>query len=436
MAVDALLDQLRTSPPPLAKLDSIEVEEIPLQSDETHFVIRESQKQAGESNPVTQDICVCEDCLEELTDAEDRRYRYPFINCTNCGPRFTIVEDLPYDRSATTMKSFPMCARCQSEYDDPGNRRFHAQPNACPDCGPVIWFVDDQQGSKKDLCGQSPAADNTEYSLDSECDAALRALRTGHIVAVKGIGGFHLVCDAKNEVAVATLRERKGRIEKPFAMMAASVASVREFAYVDPEEQSLLESKERPIVLLKKRLGGGRRFENNATHMAEPISEQTNATMLESVAPENERVGVMLPYSPLHYLLIEQVSPLVVTSGNISDEPIVRTNEEARARLAMLADGFLLHNREINVVCDDSVVRCFDGKLLPIRRSRGYAPMPVQLKEAGPSVLAVGGEIKATFCVTKDNYAYLSQHIGDVGNLETAGSLEAKCRSLSEALSH
>ena len=399
--VEDFLAELRRNPPLLAQLDSVKTVEVPTHRVETEFLIRSSGEQVGESNPVTQDISFCTDCLDELRNKGDRRYRYPFINCTNCGPRFTIIEDVPYDRTATTMKSFQMCRRCQTEYDDPADRRFHAQPNACPDCGPTIWFCNNEH--RMSMAGP-PNFDEVQ-SGDPIVNFS-EAIQRGQIVAVKGIGGFHLVCDPSNDSAVMKLRERKGRVDKPFAVMATSVEQIREFAVVDREEQMLLESKARPIVLLKKK------FDSNL------------GEMLRSVAPGNDFVGVMLPYSPLHFLLTEVVSPLVVTSGNISDEPIVRTNDDAGTRLSKLADCFLLHNREINVVCDDSVVRSVGGRLLPIRRSRGYAPMPIRLSEVGPSVLAVGGQVKATFCVTKDNYAYLSQHIGDVGNIETLEALQ------------
>ncbi|MCA9265395.1 MAG: carbamoyltransferase HypF, partial [Planctomycetales bacterium] len=348
-----------------------------------------------------QDIAICADCFAELSDPTDRRYQYPFINCTNCGPRFTIVKDLPYDRPMTTMVSFPMCRECEQEYHDPTSRRFHAQPNACPVCGPTIWFID---GPNSDGTIDTPGPHTPQGHL--ALDAFADAIHAGNIVAAKGVGGVHLACDATNRQAIATLRERKGRVEKPFAVMVSSVEQARQFAAVTEQEAVLLESKERPIVLLPKK--------HSTTFQA----------MLENVAPGNDFIGVLLPYSPLHYLLVERTSPLLLTSGNISDEPIVRTNSEAVRRLSHLADCFLLHNRDIHVVCDDSVVRCVDEGLLPIRRSRGYAPLPVRLSEDGPSVMAVGGEIKATFCVTKGTYAYLSQHIGDVGNLETLEALQ------------
>lgn len=401
-AIAAFCAQLTANPPPLAVIDAVEQEELPLaelsSGDPREFVIVASAGRSGASTPTAPDISICDDCRRELFDPADRRHRYPFINCTNCGPRFTIVQDIPYDRPLTTMKSFVMCPACQREYDDPTDRRFHAQPNACPACGPQIWFA-----ANADSAAESEPGDHPQG--DTAIAAFAEWIRRGGIVAVKGIGGFHLACEATSPSAVAELRERKRRTDKPLAVMAASVDAARQFAHVDAQQQQLLESRERPIVLLRKR------------------SSAQWTDMLQAVAPGNDFIGVMLPYSPLHHLLIEQCAPLVMTSGNVSDEPIVRTSAEAATRLAKLADGFLLHNREINAVCDDSVVRTHSGRLLPIRRSRGYAPMPIRLAAAGPSVLAVGGEIKATFCVTKDDYAYMSQHIGDVGNLETLDAL-------------
>ncbi len=396
-AVQRFIESFHQHLPPLAKVDALEVHEIPL-ADESDFVILDSVASEGESTPVSPEISICGDCLRELNDTGDRRYRYPFINCTNCGPRFTIVEDIPYDRALTTMKSFPMCRSCLQEYEDPADRRFHAQPNACHDCGPQIWFVSDAK-----------RASDFETYRDSELavgDAAVHAFRTsiqlGEVVAVKGVGGFHLACDATNDRAVARLRERKGRVDKPLAVMVREVQACESFATVTHQERTLLESKERPIVLVAKNPG-------------QVISPQ--------VAPGNDFVGVMLPYSPLHVLLLEESPPLVMTSGNLTDEPIVRQNLEAKQRLSGIADRFLLHDREIHVVCDDSVVRCIDTDLLPIRRSRGYAPMPVRLRRSGPSVLAVGGEIKATICATKADYAYVGPHIGDMGNLETLAAM-------------
>lgn len=380
------LDGLDQASPSLATIDSLTAVDIAA-VDETQFVIRESKGSDNESTPVVPDSSICDDCLREMNDQNDRRFGYPFINCTQCGPRFTIIEDVPYDRKSTTMKKFDMCPQCRSEYDDPSNRRFHAQPNACWHCGPVIWFE-----SAARLCTRV-------------IDAFSSEIREGRIVAVKGVGGFHLACDATNRETVQRLRERKGRTDKPFAVMVADVGQAESFAMVNDHERRLLESKERPIVLVRKR------------------KDRVVRKMLDAVAPGNNFVGVMLPYSPLHVLLAQSTDPLVMTSGNVSEEPIVHTNTEAINRLSAIADSFLLHDRDINVCCDDSVMRCIDQRVLPIRRSRGYAPMPVILDEVGPSVLAVGGEMKSTFCVTKGAYAYISQHIGDVGNIETLDAL-------------
>lgn len=388
--------------PPLASIDSLVTSELEC-LDESEFSILRSSVSHSESTPVAPDVAMCEECRRELNDTNDRRYRYPFVNCTDCGPRFTIIEDIPYDRPMTTMKSFTMCESCQREYDDPSDRRFHAQPNACPDCGPGIWFVTKQSDAKK--FGSMEVGKHTRDSADAAIKEFATAIRNSDVVAVKGIGGFHLACDAKSLSAIAKLRERKGKVEKPLAVMIKSAEAAEAFAYMSAAQRRVLESKERPIVLLRKR--------NSSEHQA----------MLQCVAPGNDCIGVMLPYSPLHTLLVDACMPLVMTSGNLSDEPIVRTNAEARERLKELADSFLFHDREINVVCDDSVVRCVGNRILPIRRSRGYSPMPVALATTGPSVLAVGGEIKSAFCVTKGNYAYMSQHIGDVGNLETVDAL-------------
>jgi hydrogenase maturation protein HypF len=374
---------LVNQPPPLAHIEAVNAEPLSING-VPGFSIHASDAVAGLSTPISPDIATCGACLKELFDPADRRYRYPFINCTNCGPRFTIVRDIPYDRPFTTMAAFPMCANCNAEYHDPLNRRFHAQPNACSVCGPILTF---EPGGQK---------------ADEALVAAQRALAEGKIVAVKGIGGFHLACDATNDTAVAELRHRKGRVDKPFALMARDLTHVEQYVQVQDEEAALLLSKERPIVLLRRR---------------------STATPSPLVAPGNNHLGFFLPYSPLHHLLLGE-KPLVMTSGNRSDEPIVRDNDEACERLADLADAFLTHNRDIHVVCDDSVVRVFEGRELPLRRSRGYAPLPVNLATPGPQLLATGGELKATLCVTKDSHAYMSQHIGDMENLETVEAFE------------
>jgi hydrogenase maturation protein HypF len=387
---------LRGETPPLAVIESVEAEPLATCGDDA-FVIVTSAAQAGASTLVSPDMCICDDCLRELFDPANRRHRYPFINCTNCGPRFTIIKDVPYDRPLTTMRDFALCPACAREYHDPSDRRFHAQPNACPVCGPRVWF---ERGAAlagapafEDINGEDPIA------------AAQRALACGLIVAVKGIGGFHLACDARNATAVARLRARKGRVDKPFAVMARDLSAVSRFAWVDEDEARMLTSRARPIVLLSWR------------------AEAVHGSPVRDVSPGNDSIGVMLPYTPLHYLLIGD-APLVMTSGNLSDEPICKDNADAHTRLSGLADAFLLHNRDIHVWCDDSVVRVFRGQELPVRRSRGYAPYPVRLPSAGPTILATGGELKATFCLARGDHAYLSQHIGDMGNLETLDAFE------------
>lgn len=381
--LDAFERALTAEAPPLARIESLVSRPLPALGESAFFIVA-SEARARESTPVPADIATCDACLREMRDPADRRYRYPFLNCTNCGPRFTITRDLPYDRAFTTMSGFAMCPACEAEYHDPANRRFHAEPTACPRCGPTLRF--------------QPGGMSGEDALS----AALAALSAGAIVAVKGIGGFHLACDATRDAAVRSLRERKRRGAKPFALMARGLDHVRQFASVDEEEAHLLTSPERPIVLLR-RLDG--------------------AEISPLVAPANPHLGFMLPYTPLHHLLLNG-PPLVMTSGNRADEPIARDNEEALHRLQGLADAFLLHDREIHAVCDDSVVRVFEGAEMPVRRSRGYAPLPVRLPSTGPSVLAVGGELKAAFCLTKDDRAYLSQHIGDMENLETMEAFE------------
>ncbi len=402
--LDTFVARLESDAPPLARIDNLSVTEIGVSSVELPnpdgFAIRHSEAKPGDFQPISPDIAVCEDCLRELFDPNDRRYRYPFINCTNCGPRFTIIKDIPYDRPKTTMAPFKMCPDCQGEYDDPTNRRFHAQPNACPVCGPHVWLVSDPGGA-----------------VQSEAEVAIRRtremLKCGATVALKGLGGFHLACDATNREAVDKLRERKGRIDKPFALMAFDLSTVRQFCHVGEPERELLTSRERPIVLLRERV---------------------NSPIAQSVAPGNHDLGVMLPYTPLHYLLLEPGGgfppALVMTSGNYSEEPIATGNEEAMERLDRLADAFLLHDRQIHARCDDSVTRILEGEELPVRRSRGYAPYPVHLPFAVDQILAVGAELKNTFCLTRDRYAFLSQHIGDMENYETLRFFEQMVEQL------
>ncbi|MGD0919319.1 MAG: carbamoyltransferase HypF, partial [Thermodesulfobacteriota bacterium] len=327
-------------------------------------------------------------CLSELFSAQDFRYRYPFINCTLCGPRFTIIKDIPYDRHKTTMASFGMCPVCQKEYENPANRRFHAQPNACSICGPSLRLTDREENGI--------SGDPIETTLD--------LLKKGFVVAIKGLGGFHLVCDATNPNAVSSLRSRKYREDKPFAVMCRNIDEAKEHCEVNAEEARLLLSVERPILVLKRRV---------------------LSTIAHAVAPYQNTLGVMLPYSPLHHLLLNgTLKTLVMTSGNISDEPIAYKNEEAIHRLRNIADYFLLHNRDIHMRCDDSVTRVFDGKPYILRRSRGYVPFPIKLPFPLEMILACGGELKNTFCLTRGHYAFMSYHIGDLENLETLASFE------------
>ena len=397
-ALDDFVAALTAEAPPLARVENVTVRQVSVNG-YTQFSIRQSQAQSGAFQPISPDICICEDCLRELFDSSNRRYRYPFINCTNCGPRFTIIKDIPYDRPNTTMAAFELCSDCQAEYDDPLDRRFHAQPNACPVCGPQV-----------ELRTPDPA-----FRGDEAIQATRAMLAEGNVVAIKGLGGFHLACDATNDAAVARLRERKGRVDKPFGLMAFDLETVEGFCHVSAHERALLTSRERPIVLLRERDDS-------------PISAL--------VAPGNKYLGMMLPYTPLHYLLLAPGLPyvaLVMTSGNHSEEPIATDNDEALERLSGLADAFLLHNRDIYARCDDSVTRSvpWGGAELPMRRSRGYAPYPVHLPFEMRQILAVGAELKNALCLTKERYAFLSQHIGDMENYETLRSFEMMVEQLS-----
>jgi hydrogenase maturation protein HypF len=422
--LDEFVERLMSDAPPLARIEYISATDLPMSEvyipQPDRFIIRHSAARPGEFQPISPDICICDDCLRELFDPADRRYRYPFINCTNCGPRFTIIRDIPYDRPNTTMAPFKMCLDCQAEYDDPTNRRFHAQPNACPVCGPQVWLQSSESANQR--IGES--ANRQIISDDRAIQAVRKILVEGGVVAVKGLGGFHLACDATNDEAVARLRERKGRVDKPFALMSFDLATVKQYCEVNADERALLASRERPIVLLCRRPDV-------------PISPL--------VAPGNPYLGVMLPYAPLHFLLLEPTNQsanrqigklpnwplaLVMTSGNYSEEPIATGNDEALERLSGLTDAFLLHDREIHARCDDSVTRIFAGAELPIRRSRGYAPYPIHLPFPVRQVLAVGSELKNTFCLTRDRYAFLSQHIGDMENYETLRFFEQMVEQL------
>ncbi len=371
---------------------------------EAGFRIVESRTLGAPRTFVAPDTAVCADCLAEMLDPTDRRWRYPFVNCTNCGPRFTITRRLPYDRPQTTMDHFVLCDACAREYHDPGDRRFHAQPVACGACGPHLWF----EGPDGAIIGTDPAL-----------AAAQRALAGGSILAVKGLGGYHLACDASSSDALALLRLRKHRVAKPLAVMVRDMEVAHSLAWIDPQEERLLLSPERPIVLLAKR---------------------PHTALAEEVAPGNPSIGLLLPYTPLHHLLFHQVpghdaplpSMLVMTSGNLTDEPICFEDADARARLGNIADVWLIHNRPIHVPCDDSVVRMGDGDVLPIRRSRGYAPLPVRLPFDVPPVLAMGGELKNTFCLASGRTAWVSQHIGDMGSLETLTAFERSTRQFGD----
>jgi hydrogenase maturation protein HypF len=386
--VDHFMDVLPKQIPPASKISKIEISDLSLQND-FEFQIRPSRREQQRSALISPDIGICEDCLRELLDPANRRYRYPFINCTNCGPRYTILREIPYDRPNTTMSVFRMCPECQSEYDNPENRRFHAEPNACPVCGPEVWLTDS--------AGQ-------RIQVQDPVSETIRLLKSGKIVAVKGLGGFHLACDAENDRAVSMLRVRKRREEKPLAVMAPDLSAVSKFAEYTDQEMDLLISQRRPIVLLKKK-------------PSHPLSKE--------VAPKNDTFGVMLPYTPLHYLILQKgLTALIMTSGNISEEPIAIGNEEAVQRLGNIADFFLIHNRDIYLRSDDSVTRVIRSLPRPIRRSRGMVPVPIFLKRKLPSVLAVGGELKNTICFTQGDRAFVSQHVGDLENAETLAFFE------------
>jgi hydrogenase maturation protein HypF len=387
-ALDGFLADLVSLAPPLARLEDMVVTNSPPKG-YTGFEIRHSIAEEGKYQLVSPDIATCEPCLKEVLDPKDRRYRYPFTNCTNCGPRFTIIEDIPYDRPKTTMRIFKMCPQCQQEYDNPLDRRFHAQPNACPKCGPSLKLVDNN---------------GDPVETDDVLAAAARLLKDGRILAIKGLGGFLLACDATNEKAVKLLRERKRRPFKPLAIMVATLDEAKRHCHVSEKEEELLTSPQCPIVLLKRK---------------------KESTVSASIAPNLNYLGVMLPYTPLHHILLRETGlPLVMTSGNLSEEPIAKDNDEALRRLNGIADYFLLHNRDIYSRYDDSVAVVELGKPQIVRRARAYAPYPIHLPFQSRQILACGAELKNTFCLTKDNYAFVSQHIGDLENLETMEHFE------------
>lgn len=454
-SLDVFLQQLRDEAPPLSRIDEFSAS-FQAASGFRSLDILHSEALEGAFQPISPDVAICPDCLRELFDPNDRRYRYPFINCTNCGPRFTIIKDIPYDRPKTTMASFPMCPDCEREYTDPLDRRFHAQPVACPRCGPHMWLErgsDDFSRLKATASILTPSGGVGKVATTENEDGIREAqnlLSNGKILAIKGLGGFHLACDATNIQAITELRNRKLRVDKPFAIMMPDIEMIAAHCLVNDAERELLLSSARPIVLLKRKPG---------------------STIAKEVAPKQDWLGVMLPYTPLHYLLFADsaFTALVMTSGNLSEEPIATGNDEARGRLSELADAFLMHNRDIYIRCDDSVVRVFtiqelgspersgldtagdastagfsfdehSGSALhsardrlldhqmpsiyPIRRSRGYSPFPVKLPFDAPQLLAAGSELKNTFCITNKNYAFLSHHIGDMENYETLRSFE------------
>ena len=412
--LEAFVRALRAEAPPLSRIDQVDVT-YGSANGFSGFEILESASVPEAFQPISPDVAICEDCHREMLEPHNRRYRYPFINCTNCGPRFTIIKDIPYDRPLTTMADFAMCEDCAREYRDPADRRFHAQPVACHACGPRVWL--ERVGTP-------------DSEVQTAGEAAIQEVRgllqQGRIVAVKGLGGFHLACDATNAAAVVELRRRKLRIDKPFAVMVPDIQEAELQCMVTEPERSLMESVARPIVLVRRR----------------PLSNIARET-----APGQEWLGLMLPYTPLHYLLLQRAegfpTALVMTSGNLSEEPIATDNQEARQRLPGLADAFLMHNRDIHIRCDDSVVRVAPLEvpedlskvmrpptpvIYPQRRSRGYVPFPVRLPWQAESVLAVGGELKNTFCLTNRNYGFMSHHIGDLENYETLRAFEAGIR--------
>lgn len=417
--LEKFIQLLHLEKPASAQIDSFRIEDVSHDLS-LKFEIRESQSTLDDYQPVFTDIAICPDCERELFNPKDRRYLYPFINCTHCGPRFTIIKEIPYDRANTTMADFPMCDDCYAEYADKLNRRFHAQPIACPDCGPFIEL--------RETHSQFPTSDPRISSIEIRTSAILKArrlLREGYIVAIKGLGGFHLACDASNPYTLAELRDRKGRIDKPFAVMAANITAIAAVCNIQKDEHRLLTSREKPIVLLTRKKETG----------------LLTCQVSELVAPNLDTLGVMLPYTPLHHLLLNQTDPvlarepvppiLVMTSSNFSEEPIAINNKEALEKLSPLANAFLLHNGDIHIRCDDSVVKVDHNSVVYVRRSRGYAPYPVRLPFEVKPTLAVGGKLMNTFCLTRDRCAYLSHHIGDMKNVETQESFHQAIQHLS-----
>jgi hydrogenase maturation protein HypF len=381
--IRAFQESIRTKAPPLAQVIELQSETLP-PAGYTEFKIIQSSGSGNRYTLISPDVAVCDDCLREMKDPQDRRFGYPFINCTHCGPRYTIIEDIPYDRYQTSMRPFNLCAACRREYEDPLDRRFHAQPNACPDCGPEVTLWD---------------TEGRVVPSDDPIRMAVDLIQNGKILAVKGLGGFHLAVNGLDETAVVRLRQRKRREEKPLALMCPDLETIRALAHITHDEERLLRSQQRPIVLLTRL--------------------QASA-VASSVSPQNRYLGVMLPYTPLHHLLLSHgLKALVMTSANLAEEPICIDNREALRRLGGIADYYLVHNRDIYLRTDDTVLRHAAGGTRFVRRSRGYVPVPIFLKTPVPSILAVGAELKNTNCLTRGKQAFLSQHIGDLENLET-----------------
>jgi len=404
--LEAFTDHLTNHPPPLAEITHFSQHELSVQ-EEQPFYIQYSEKEGSAATLISPDVALCHDCHSELLDPNNRRFRYPFINCTNCGPRFTIIRDIPYDRPKTTMAGFRLCPDCRSEYENPADRRFHAQPTACSACGPQVWL-------------ESTTENKVLSQNDEAVTKSVAMLYSGKILAVKGLGGFHLTADATNDAAVKLLRRRKNREEKPLAVMVRSLEAAAQICLTGEQERQWLSAGQRPIVLLLKK---------------------KNIPVAEAVAPGNHRLGVMLAYTPLHVLLLEDLyrqtgrePVLVMTSANLSEEPIVIDNEEARQRLNSIADALLLHNRDILIRSDDSVLMMAGAQPVYFRRSRGFVPRPVTIKPAGPSLLCVGAELKNTIALTRENQVFLSQHIGDLENLQANQFFESSIRHLQTIL--
>jgi hydrogenase maturation protein HypF len=419
-ALSAFLARLSREAPPLASVESVTAEPCPPLGERSFRIASSTRERREVDAPVAADAATCPECLSELLDPRDRRFRYPFVNCTNCGPRFTIVRGAPYDRPLTTMAEFVMCAACRAEYEDPRDRRFHAQPNACPACGPRVRLVR-RAGADPGALAAAARAPAAPDGASDPVAAAAELLAAGAIVAIKGLGGYHLACRADEQSAVGALRERKHREDRPFALMVAELAAARRLALVGESEAELLQGPARPIVLVPRR------------------TLEAEQRVAEGVAPGARELGLMLPYTPLHHLLLADlaalgVDALVMTSGNVSDEPIAYEDEDALARLGSIADAFLLHDRPIHMRTDDSVVRVVKlgerRRALPLRRSRGYVPAGLDLPvRAARPLLACGAELKSTFCLARGERAWVGHHIGDLGNWETL-------RSFREGIAH